>query len=129
MCSQKSDAPMALDARTKKIYFGGKTPGDPYLFVPQTTYGDSTQQTTETAVSSSNPYDIKDELFDVFQEKERLDQERRMKNEPPAQPIINKSHALHHSDQFKNEKPAEVVVQAPASVDTSLPPLLTGPVK
>ena len=78
---------MAIDPKFKKIYFS-KTPGDLYKFVPQTTYADPAA--AQSTAPSENPYDLRDELYEVFQAKERLEQERRGKEEhihhqPPAE--------------------------------------------
>ena len=69
---------MAIDPKFKKIYFS-KMAGDLYKFVPQTTYADPAA--TQSTAISENPYDLRDELYEVFQAKERVEQERRAKEE------------------------------------------------
>lgn len=58
MCSQKSETPILLDARTRKLYAstGPVTVYDPMKIVPKTTY-------KLDDVIMNNPYDYKDEMY------------------------------------------------------------------
>ena len=94
---------MAIDPRFKKIYLSGKD-HDLYKFVPKTSYADPSLASTQT--ETINPYDIKDELYELFQERERIEEERKAKQHPG---IGDKQHVLLHSSNLVSE--ADKVVE------------------
>jgi hypothetical protein len=74
MCSQSAEAPVALDKRMKQIYFNGKNPTEAHKFVPKISYLEfdpKAEESIKKEASMPNPYDFKDELFEVFLARER----------------------------------------------------------